>query len=317
MGQLTLLQQDEFTSDGTIQEIELPGAADYFVARNITQAGTTQTPGRGIKFEWVKSANFSAESQVRTFKSAAANTLEQTVDTTGGFTYYESLPAQGAAITGTAITNANPAVVSIVNTLSDGDRVVLYGSTGMLQIAGMEFTISSVSGAAFTLLGLNASGFAAPATAAIARKIPKRKDVLPSTNFVTAITQASQAVVTTSVEHDYVVGQLLHLSVPSSFGMSEADQKTARVVAVTSYTLTLDLDSTSFTAFAFPASGSVPTVRLFATIAPAGQRNEYNVTTVPFRTGNFVPFISLPAGINSPAGSTGDIVVWQAFKREN
>jgi len=317
MGQLTLLQQGEFTSDGTIQEIELPGAADYFVARNITQAGTTQTPGRGIEFEWVKSDNFADASQIRTFKSDGADTLERTVDTSGGFTYYEALPAQEAAVTGTAITAASPAVVSMTNSFSDGDRVALYGTTGMRQIAGMDFTISSVSGAAFTLLGLPAAGFAAPATAVIARRIPKRKDVLPSASFVTAISQASQAVVTTSVAHDYVVGQLLHLSVPSSFGMSEADQKTAKVVAVATYSVTLDLDSAAFTAFAFPADGLVPTTRLFASIAPAGQRNEYNVTEVPFRSGNFVPFISLPAGINSPAGSSGDVISWQAFKREN
>jgi hypothetical protein len=313
----TLLQQGEFISDGKTQEIELPGNADYFVAQNLSQSGSVETPGRGVKFEWFKSPEFSNGYQLRTFKSAGANTLERTVDTSGGFSFYETLPIQGPAVTGTAITAANPAVVTMNNTFSDGDRVALYGTTGMQQIAGADFTISSVSGSAFTLLGLDASGFAAAATAVIARRIPKRKDVLPSTSIVTAITQAKKAVVTTSVAHDYVVGQLLHLSVPSSFGMTEADQRTVKVVAVTAYSLTLDLDTTSFTAFSFPASASVPSSRLFATVAPAGQKNSYDVTNVPFRSGNFVPFISLPAGINSPAGSNGDFIIWQAWKREN
>lgn len=313
----TLLQQGQFTSDGNIKEIELPGNADYFVVENLTQAATTQTAGRGVKFEWFSSPDFANGSQIRTFKSDGADTLEKTVDTSGGFSFYGTLPIQEAAVTGTAITAASPAVVTMTNTFSEGDRVALYGTTGMQQIAGADFTISSVRGSAFTLLGLDASGFAAAATAVIARRIPKRKDALPSTSIVTAITQATQAVVTTSVAHDYVVGQLLHLSVPSSFGMTEADQLTAKVVAVTDYSLTLDLDTTSFTAFAFPASADIPSTRLFATVAPAGQKNSYDVTNVPFRSGNFVPFISLPAGINSPAGSSGDVIIWQAWKREN
>lgn len=322
MGQLTLLMQGEFASDDTTQEILLPAGADYFSTVNQTQAATTQTTGRAVKCEWYNGAAFPADSQLRTFKTDTTNVLNQTFDTSGGFTYYTSLPAQEAAVTGgTAITAASPAVVTMTNTFSDGDRVALYGTTGMRQISGMEFTISSVSGSAFTLLGLPAAGFAAPATAVTARRLPKNKDVLPSTTFVTAITQAANAVVTTSTAHNYVVGQLLNLVVPSSFGMSEASNKTARVVAVATYSVTLDLDSTSFSAFAFPPDTDVPATILFATMAPAGQRNGYNVDQVPFRSGNFVPFMSLKAGVQSPAGSTtasvGDNIFWQAWKKEN
>ena len=67
MGQGTLLLQDTFVSDGTNKTIELPGNADYFVVKNITQSGAQQTSGRGVAFEWFK--GFANGEQIRTFKS--------------------------------------------------------------------------------------------------------------------------------------------------------------------------------------------------------------------------------------------------------
>jgi len=313
----TLLMQDSFTSEGIDKQIDLPGSADYFTARNLTQEATTHTPGRGIKFEWFNSSSFPPASQLRTFKTDATDVLNATQDTSGGFTYYASAPAVEAEVVGTAITNASPAVVAMVNTYSEGDVVRLYGATGMQQIAGMEFTISSVSGTGFTLLGLDASGFAAAATAVKARRVPKLKPVEPSALFVTAISQASEAVITLSKAHSFVVGQTLHFSIPSSFGMAEMDQKSATVTAVTAYSITVDVDSSAFSAFAFPLSTGVPVVRLFATVAPEGQRNSYNISEVPYRSGSFLPYMHLPAGQQSPAGSAGDIIFWQAWKKEN
>ena len=311
----TILMQGSFTSEGIEREINLTPGTDYFVARNLTQEGTTQTPGRGVKFEFYR--DMEAGSQIRTFKSTGANTLSSLLDTTGGFVYRNVPLFEEQPVTGTAITKASPSVVSMTNTFSNGDTVALYGTTGMRQIAGMEFTISSVTGSAFTLLGLDASSFAAAGTAVIARRIPKTNSVEPSRNFITKISKAKNGVVSLSKKHTYTVGQLMHFSVPSSFGMVQIDQKTAKIVSVTDYTITVDHNTTSYTTFAFPADVAVPATRLFATVVPAGQRNEYNVTTVPFRTGNFVPHIMLPAGINSPAGSIGDKIVWQSWKQQH
>jgi hypothetical protein len=132
--------------------------------------------------------------------------------------------------------------------------------------------------------------------------------------------------VTVSTVHSYVVGELITFQVPKSFGMSEISGLTAKIIAVTDYTMTIDIDTTSFTAFAFPASTAVPTVQLFATLAPAGQRTQFNPITgiqtgydfnyPPFHTGEFTPYMFLNAGANSPAGSSGDKIVWQALKTE-
>ena len=310
------MQQDSFISTGVGVSINAPGSADYFVSRNITQSGLTQTPGRGIKFEWFNGITPQG-GQLRTFKTDATNVENVTLDTAGGFTYVQSFPLPEAAVTGTAITAAGPAVVTMTNTYSEGDRVILYGTTGMLQIGGMAFTISSVSGSGFTLLGLDASAFATPATAVVARRISKSDPVSPPTLYVTKITQALNAVVTVSTVHNYQVNQLIHFSVPSSFGMSEIDQLTGQVLSVTPYTMTVNINSSSFSAFAFPTSASSPTAALFATIAPGGQRNAYNVTQVPFQSGLFIPYMYLASGPQSPAGSSGDVIVWQLWKKEN
>lgn len=311
----TLLMQDSFISTGSAYDIDLPGDWSSIEVTNVTQAGTTQTPGRGFKFEAVKGDP--EGSQLRYFKSDGSNAVNVDTDSSGGFTYYESFPAPGPQVSGTAITAANPAVVTMTNTFSNNDRVVLYGTTGMLQIAGMSFTISSVSGSGFTLLGLDSSAFSAPATAVKARLVSPVDPVAPMTLYVTKITQASQAVVTVSTKHDYQVNQLVHFSVPSSMGMQQMDQKTGKIVAVTDYTMTVDINSSSFSAFAFPASSLSPTSRLFATVAPAGQRNGYNVDQVPFHSGLFIPFIRLAAGAQSPAGSSGDVMVWKVWRKEN
>ena len=334
----TIVTQGTFTQPATAvgMRIPLPSSADYFVTTNLTQMATTQNPGRCVRGEWYGSGLTARNDGLRWTKTDSFSAINinnfSTSTASDGFTYVTSFPQPEAAVTGTAITAANPAVVTMTNTYSEGDVVVLYGTTGMLQISGMAFTISSVSGAGFTLLGLDASGFAAPATAVIARRIPPYMPVEPRFLYVTDISQATQAVVTVSEAHNYVVGQKVELTVPGSFGMTQINNFSLPgnlppvVVAVGTYTLTLNVDSSAFTAFAFPASTSSPTAQLFATLAPAGQSTQFNPITgvqtgynfqyPPFHTGQFIPYMYVAAGAQSPGGSASDVIVYQAYKME-
>ena len=251
--------------------------------------------------------------------------LFSTSSASNGFTYYTAPPAPGPAVTGTTISQASSAVCAATNTYSNGDTVRIYGSTGMLQISGMAFTISSVSGSGFTLSGLDSSGFSAAASAFTVRKIDPLYGVAPQFYYVTKITQATQGVVTTSQIHDYVVGQLLKLTIPSDMGMVELDQVTVQVVAVTSHTFTISANTSAFTAFAFPASTAAPNVK-FASVAPVGQRTQfdpitnvttgYNFTQVPFRNDDFSPQMYISGGANSPGGANLDVIIYQAYKME-
>ena len=340
----TIITGDSFTSTGAGVKIPLPSSADYFKTWNITQLTATNpntvTNGQwfGPKFGAGASA---AGSGIKTVKTTS---IQESAFAAGtGFTYVTTAPVVEAQAANaiTAITAANPAVVSQTNTYSNGDILRLYSTTDMLQIAGMDFQISSVSGSGYTLLGLPATasnGFAAAGTAGFTRRISKFGAVEPEFLYITNISQATQAVVTTSVNpaDHYVVGMKIHFSVPASFGMTQINQLTGKIVAVNAvaatsnigaYNVTVDIDSSAFTAFAFPASTSSPTAPLFATLAPAGASTQFNPVTLvqtgydfqkqPFRTGEFVPYMFLTGGAQSPAGANNDVINWAAYKFEN
>src|SRR5271170_2038639 len=332
---MKLLVQGSFQSTGIAVNIPIPASADYFVVFNQTQAATTQATGRGIKFEWFANPSMASNAAYETYKTNSTNATNYNLVTSGGFNYYADYPAPEAPVTGTAITNASPAVVAMTNTYNNGDRVVLYDTTGMEIIGGMQFSISSVSGSGFTLLGLPAAGFASAATDVIARRISPFNKMLPEFMYVTAVSQAAQAQVTTSTINTNViyVGQKLVFQIPTSFGMTQLNTNTQPgtqdipyVVTsiVDAYNFTINLNTTGFTPFAFPASTLSPTAPLFATAAPAGSSTQYNpilqtftgynFNLQPFRSSQEFPLMNCQAGAQSPAGSNGDVIVWQAWK---
>jgi hypothetical protein len=334
----TIITGGSFTSTGAGVKIPLPSSADYFETFNVTQlaAANPNTVAKGIWFGSKFGAGASPAGQgIKTVKTTAM--LDSAFSAGTGFTYVTSVPvieAQNASAI-TAITAASPGVVSQTNTYSEGDVLQFYGTTGMPQISGMTFQISTVSGAGYTLLGLRAAGFSAPATAGFTRRISKMLAVEPQFLYVTAVTQAAQAVVTCSVDPSqyYVVGMKIHFSIPQSFGMKELDQLTGTIVsmanAATAYQMVIDIDTTAFTAFAFPVPGTSTLTgqTLFATLAPAGSATKrdpvtlvetgYNFQYQSFRTGEFVPYMFLTGGAQSPAGAASDVVNWLAYKLEN
>lgn len=334
----TILTGDTFTSTGVGVRINLPSSADYVKFWNVTQLGTA-APTACVASEWFGpkfgAGASAANDGLRWRKSGSSAILIDkfsNATASDGFTYVTVNPSVEAQAPNaiTAITAASPAVVSQTNTYSEGDIVRIYNTTGMLQIAGMPFQISSVTGAGYSLIGLRAAGFAAPATAGNTRRVSKYAAVDPEMLYITEITKATQAVVRTSVDPSpyYVVGNKIHFSIPSSFGMVEMNQLTGTIVAISAanYTMTVDIDSSAFTTFAFPASSASPTAQLFATLAPAGSQTSYFPLTqtqwgyefqkTPFHTGQFTPYLFAAGGSNSPAGAANDVINWIAYKLE-
>lgn len=332
----TIVTQGTFTQPATAvnQIIPVPSGIDYFKTVNLTQMATTQATGRCVAGEWYGGGLFANNDGLRWKKTNSTSAINidnfSTSTASNGFTYVTSFPQPEAAVTITNITQANPAVVTATNTYNEGDTVYIYGTTGMLQISGMAFTITSVSTSAFTLLGLDSSGFAAAATAGFARRVPANMPVEPEFMYITKISQAASGVVTLSKAHNYVVGQKIIFQIPGSFGMIQLNNYTQRlpvvITAVGTYTITINVNTTNFSAFAFPASSGSPTTQLFATIAPAGQSTTfnpitnvttgYNFTFAPFHSGLFLPYMLISAGAQSPGGSASDVIAWQAFKME-
>jgi hypothetical protein len=324
------------------QVIPLPSGADYFVTTNLTQMAAAPATGVVVRAEWYGGGLFADGDGLRWKKtnSTSAINIDKFSNTTAsaGFTYVTRFPQPQAALTGTTITQANPAVASVTNTYSNGDQVIIFNAVGMEQISGMVFTISSVTGSQFTLLGLDSSGFATAATAFSVRRLTQNPQgivtpVAPPALQITKVTQALGAQVTTSQINNLVVGDKIEFTVPASYGMVQlnnfyqvANQPIIVASIVDAYNFTINIDTTNYTAFAMPASALSPTAQLFATIAPAGQATTFNPITMvttgydfvfsPFRSGLFLPYMLVPAGAQSPGGAAGDVIVWDAYKME-
>lgn len=109
---------------------------------------------------------------------------------------------------------------------------------------------------------------------------------IPSTLTITAITRSNPMQVSftvSSTEVDtFISGQVVKLNIPKTYGMSQANGLTGKILTVGINTMTLGIDSTQFDSFAIPADG-LPTP---ATLTPFGSQNlEFSNLTnkVPFQ----------------------------------
>lgn len=104
---------------------------------------------------------------------------------------------------------------------------------------------------------------------------------IPSALLITAITQSYPMMVTATVpvetaSNSYIVGQLVRLMVPKSYGMYQANQLTGQILEVNGLDFFLDIDSTLFDPFVIPPS----TAETPASFSPAGSRNlQYSNST--------------------------------------
>ena len=110
--------------------------------------------------------------------------------------------------------------------------------------------------------------------------------VVPGALLITAISNAYPMVVTftNSIYNTYVVGQLVHLNIPSEYGMFQANQLTAPILSILSNTFSLDVDSMGFDLFTAPNPMSLPTPSEPASLSPGGARNIYDTQYEPFHS---------------------------------
>lgn len=114
---------------------------------------------------------------------------------------------------------------------------------------------------------------------------------IPSSLYITAITQANPMVITVSVNtsvteaNTYIVGMAVRLFVPVTYRMIQANNLIGTITKIDGDNFTLNLNSSQFDPFVVP-SGNVEQP---ATISPAGSRNlQYSNSTqkVPFQSQN-------------------------------
>ena len=320
----TIVQQGRFTSTGSARTLALRSDVDWMMVYNATQAAAGQTNALGVKYYWQR--GMAAGSKWTTFKSNAANAanLEQFI-TTNGFTLVDSStnPLGTLNATITAISNAAIPVVSNggTNGLSAGDVVRLTNCAGGAQLGGMDFTVGHNTLTAGTF-SLDYMATIVAATTGEWRKISYNPIFYPRRRFITKITAAASAVVTMSVTHGYQVGQTVRFIVPAAFGMIEMNGLLGTITAIdttltTGNSITVNIDSTAFTAFAFPLTAASPFT--FAEVVPVGEDTASALTAgvdiltdATINTG-YIGMV-LTGGASCPGGATSDVMYWVAGK---
>jgi len=311
----TLIQQGKFTSNGATKLLSIRADADWMYVVNYTNAGATGDDS--VRFYWQK--GMADLAGLREFKSGGGNNLNMSVMTTTGFTRIDtSTNPLAAAIAVTGGTDATQPVYSTANTsdLVAGDVVRLSGLTGQENLAGIDFQVDTiVANTSFRVAYAIATTPGAAATAGNWRKVKWDPIYYPRRRFVGNISAANPAVVTCTVDHGLTVGQKVRLVVPAVYGMVEMDGLQGTITAVTANTMTLDVDSSGFTAFQFPLPAIVPFSP--ALVVPLGEDTAHALSVsgdiLADATDNqaFIG-MSLPGGADAPGGAANDVMYWVA-----
>ncbi len=321
--------QGRFTSTGAAVTLQLPSGVDYCWIKNITQSYAAGA-GQGVEYYWQLGMTQGLGTIYTKTATTNALAVAQIAANSGFYLVNSTANIPGPSLSLTGITGANPPVVLTANTasLSNGDTVRIFNTVGALQLAGLDFTIGAISaGTSFTLAYMAAIAAASPGAGTF-RRIPYNPYFYPPIRYITKISQATKAIVTLSVTHMFTVGQSVRLIVPtvtaSTYGMTQLNGVQATIVAINqadadgeTNTITIDQDTTGFTAFAFPLTtspGFTP-----AQVVPIGENTAEALTLganilgdSTVNTGYFG--LQLVAGAASPAGSNADVIYWVAGK---
>lgn len=96
---------------------------------------------------------------------------------------------------------------------------------------------------------------------------------LPGINNIVSITQSSEALVTTSLDHNYVINQEVQFFIPPEWGMRQLDQLKGYILSIPSSTqFTVNINTTLFDAFVIPVVPSVVVINP-AEVAGIGENN--------------------------------------------
>lgn len=283
--------------------------------------------------------------------------MQNGVAAINGFSIYNAANGfQGPAV---AIASFTPGTTTVWTTstahgLQVGDTVRVYGLTSAPQFGGLQMTVTAVgSTTTFTTL-LDSTG--ATTSVGFMQKVgnyllPGRSLYYPQNRVIAKITNANPMVVTTLVQQNYYVGDVVTFDVPSAFGVPQLTNSIsglpfqATVIAannaVGTQTVTLAVDSTNFGVFAtnsgsgsnpdhWPLSASYPFS--FPVMVPQGEGNinnfqSFNVlpSPLPYANQDVLSFarqnqasngIIVGAGDGTNSATTGGIIgssvdVWE------
>lgn len=274
--------------------IPMTDKPDWVIVKNLTNWGDT-TAVTSIESEWfsgMAQGSFISEDQADT-----TNALSSNVGTSNGFTFIDqSNPPTYSKMAITTGINGSTFVVTTTNTtgISVGDLVRLINVTSALELSNILYQVTAVSAGTSVTLGYAATAATAKGstygngTGGYLQKVYPGF-MYPSLRQVLWITQATQAKVYFARPNDFTPGELVDFQIPTPYGMTQLSNLTAksgsgpftsnpagaaRVLSVTNSasesSITINVDTTGFTAFTFPSSANFASGASPAVCFPAG-----------------------------------------------
>jgi len=312
----TTIQQGSFTkTDALSYNLVLRSGFDWIKVVNITQAAATNN-GYGFEYFWQYGMGSTG---VMKYHPAGDHTVA--VDTSANaFTSFDSSENPLTALVAiTGGTNATQPVYSTASTsgLSDGDIVRVTG-TAHTDINGLDFSIDTVvTNTSFRLANTlqQAPGVIAGANG-YWRKVKYDPIFYPRSRNIANITQANPGVVTTLVDHGFTTGQKVRMTIPSGGGMVELHDQLVTVTVVDAATFSIGVDTSAYTAFAYPLAGVAYTPSM---VTPVGLEatSTYAGTLGDATYNNAEIGVTLAGGTTGPGGNNGDTIYWMAGKSFN
>lgn len=285
----------------TMSGVTAGGVAGALTSNRIVDAFWCDYMGQGV-------AQISQNGTV----SGTLAPLNNGVAPINGFTVYNAATGNSGPVV--AIASFTPGTTTVWTTgaahgLQVGDSVRVYNLTSAPQFGGLVMTVTAVgSTTTFTTL-LDSTG--ATTSVGSMQKVgnyllPGRSLYYPQNRVIAKMTNANPMVITTLVQQNYFVGDVVTFDMPTVFGVPQLTNTIsglpfqATVIAannaVGTQTVTLAVDSTNFGVFASPSNAghwplSTQYPFTFATMVPQGEGNinnfqSFNVTPSPLPYAN-------------------------------
>ena len=334
----TIIQQGRFTADGNNKVLQIRSDFDWIRVYNETALAQEaadlgyefyyqrgMTAGRGVV--WTKYGTDDPTYPI-TVGQIAANSgftiINSTENVLGGAVTINTSGAGSDAVRPVLLTGSTAG-------LSAGSIVRLTNVTGGVNLNGYDFAIDTVvANTSFRIAGALATAPGANTTGGKYRIVNYDPIYYPRHRYILNITKASSAVITLNVPSGYAVGQKVRIIVPSQrvagtaiWGMTEINNVLATITAVNdavgTQSITVNVDSSAFTAFTFPTAAQGANAFQRAMVVPVGMNTPYaisqSVDELSDATENLAFIgVKLVAGNSSPAGNDDDVIYWVAGK---
>jgi hypothetical protein len=285
----------DYTNPATSVAVNIPmtDKPDWVIVKNITDWGDT-TAVTALQSEWFSS--MAQGSYIGLSQTVTTDALTTTSGTSGGFTFIDQTnPPTFTKVAITAL-NGTTGVVSTGTTtgINVGDFVRLINVTGALEVSSIAFQVTAVSAGVSITLGMLATAVTAGlvvanGTTGFYQKV-YTNFMYPKLSPILFVSSATQAKVYFAKPNDFTVGELVDFQIPTAYGLTQLNNLTgtpvagatsnppgaARILVVTNTatesSITINYDTTGFTAFQFPLSAAyaLGTGGSPATCFPAG-----------------------------------------------